>query len=200
MKRSIQLLSILIIVGWWFQLSSCCKPEISGNVPSTLRPQETGNWCWAATTQMLAQHLGIAVSQCALANERFGRTDCCDPETPNTTCPKRDECNRPGWLMLDFAGVSHTEKDTALSWQQLREQIFCSKKPMGYAYGTPGVVGHVLVIKGYITLAGTNYLVLNDPWAPCAGAERIITYEEYVDPAGSATHWTTFYDIKKKTP
>ena len=45
---------------------------------------------------------------------------------------------------------------------------------MGYAYGTPGVVGHVVVVKGYITVAGTNYVVLNDPWAPCEGTERLL--------------------------
>jgi hypothetical protein len=149
---------------------------------------------------MLAQHLSISVNQCDLANQRFGRTDCCDPQTANTTCPKRNECNMPGWPMLDFAGVKFSEKSTALTWDELKNQIYCSKKPMGYAYGTPGVVGHVLVVKGYITLAGTNYLVLNDPWAPCNGEERIITYNEYADPTGTSTHWTTFYNIEKKTP
>lgn len=29
---------------------------------------------------------------------------------------------------------------------------------MGYAYGGTGI-GHVLVIKGYVTVGGTNYLV-----------------------------------------
>lgn len=69
---------------------------------------------------------------------------------------------------------------------------------MGYAYGTPGVVGHVLVIKGYVTVGGTNYLVLNDPWSPCNGSERLITYNEYADPSGTATHWDTFYNLAKK--
>jgi len=181
-----------------FILSNCCKPEISGNVPNTLRSQETNNWCWAATTQMLAQHLGITVTQCSLSNQDLGRTDCCNPQTTGTTCPKRNECNEPGWLMLDYVGMKFSESNTALSWADLKNQIFCTKKPMGYAYGTPGVVGHVLVIKGYITLGGTNYLVLNDPWAPCAGQERTITYQEYADPAGTATHWSTFYNIEKK--
>ena len=69
---------------------------------------------------------------------------------------------------------------------------------MGYAYGTPGVVGHVVVIKGYITVAGTNYVVLNDPWAPCNGTERLLEYAFYADPAGTSTHWNTWYDIAKK--
>jgi len=176
----------------------CCNPEIIGSVANILRPQETGNWCWAATTQMLAQHFDIAVTQCDLANHRFGRTDCCDPETEGVPCPKRSECNSPGWPELDYAGLDFSETSTALSWSNIRKQIYCKKNPMGYAYGTPGVVGHVLVIKGYISVAGVDYLVLNDPWAPCVGAERLITYNEYADPAGSSTHWTTFYDLSKK--
>jgi hypothetical protein len=188
----------ILIGGVIFTLSSCCTPEIIGSVPNNLRTQETNNWCWAATTQMLAEHLGISVTQCDLANHRFGRTDCCDPLNAGTTCPKRAECNKPGWPELDFAGLKFTETNTALTWINLRKQIYCSKKPMGYAYGTPGVVGHVLVIKGYITVAGTDYVVLNDPWAPCVGSERLITYNEYVDPAGTSTHWSTFYNIDKK--
>lgn len=188
----------ILLGGVIFALTSCCTPEIIGSVSNQLRDQETNNWCWAATTQMLAQHFGISVTQCDLANQSFGRTDCCDPETDGTDCPKRDECNSPGWLMLDYVGLNFTEKATALSWADVRKKIYCGKKPMGYAYGTPGVVGHVLVIKGYITVAGTNYVVLNDPWPPCVGSERLITYAEYNDPAGSSTHWSTFYNIAKK--
>jgi hypothetical protein len=69
---------------------------------------------------------------------------------------------------------------------------------MGYAYGTDGVVGHVVVIKGYVSVGEANYLLLNDPWSPCAGGERLITYAEYANPAGSSTHWNTWYDIAKK--
>jgi hypothetical protein len=178
-------------------LSGCCKPEITGSVANTLRPQETNNWCWAATTQMLAAHNGVTVTQCSLANLRFGMTTCCTPENNGSTCPKNDDCNMPGWLMLTECGLTYNENGTALSWEDMRKQIYCSKKPMGYAYGTEGVVGHVLVIKGYLTLAGTNYLVLNDPWSPCNGEERIITYAQYADPAGTATHWNTWYNVKK---
>jgi hypothetical protein len=177
--------------------TGCCKPEVTGSVANTLRPQETNNWCWAATTQMLAAHFSVAVTQCSLANQRFGMTSCCSPENEGASCPKNGDCNKPGWLMLTECGLSYEESNAGLSWESLRKQIFCSKKPMGYAYGTPGVVGHVVVMKGYLTLNGTNYVVLNDPWAPCTGQERIITYDQYADPAGSSTHWRTWYNIKK---
>jgi hypothetical protein len=69
---------------------------------------------------------------------------------------------------------------------------------MGFAYGTPGVVGHVLVINGYLTTGKTRYLVLNDPWSPCSGSQRLIPYHSYVDPAGTQTHWNTWYDLARK--
>jgi len=72
MKKIFFSFGILLLA---FISAGCCNPEISGNVPNTLRPQQTNNWCWAATTQMLAQHLDIYVNQCDLANHRFGRSD-----------------------------------------------------------------------------------------------------------------------------
>ena len=189
---AVLLLAAVVIPG------CCCSPEIVGSVPNTLRPQQTNNWCWAAVTQMLAQHVGISVNQCDLANHRFGRTDCCTNEDAGSDCPKTVDCNMPGWPELDFAGVKFDGSSTSRTWEQLQSQIYCSEKPMGYAYGTSGVVGHVVLIKGYITVSGTNYVVLNDPWEPCEGAERLITYDEYADPAGTATHWNTWFDIAKK--
>ncbi len=105
---------------------------------------------------MLAEYLGLSVTQCALANHSFNKTNC------------------------------------------FKSQIYCAKKPMGYAYGTPGVVGHVVVIKGYVSVGNTNYVVLNDPWSPCQGAERLLEYTSYADPPGTATHWNTWYGIAKK--
>lgn len=184
----------LMACGW---IGCRCEPELIGSVPNNLRPQETNNWCWAAVTEMLAEEYGLAVDQCDLSNTALGRTDCCDPAMAGTTCPKDPDCNQPGWPMLTEAGLDYSESAAALSWADVREEIYCGKDPMGFAYGTPGVVGHVVVIKGYFTVGGIDYVVLNDPWAPCSGQERVITYDEYVDPAGTATHWNTWYNLRK---
>lgn len=189
---------ILGVIGILFLTQSCCTPALIGSVNNNLRPQQTNNWCWAATTQMIAENEGISVTQCDLANHRFTKTNCCNDQPNDETCRKTNDCNDPGWLELDFVGLKFTEVGTALSWTELQKSIYCNKDVMGYAYGTSGVVGHVLVIKGYITLSGTNYVVLNDPWSPCNGEERIITYDEYVNPAGTSTHWSTWYRISKK--
>ncbi len=180
-------------------IQSCCTPSTTiGSVNNTLRPQETNNWCWAAVTQMIAQNEGQIVTQCDLANHRFGKTNCCDFQNDGESCPKTNDCNNPGWLELDYAGVTFTTSDDGLSLSQLRKSIYCSKDVLGYAYGTPGVVGHVVAIKGYVKVAGVDYVVLNDPWSPCNGSERLITYQEYLDPAGARTHWKTWYKISKK--
>ena len=196
MKTS-QSLRVLAISA--FFLAGCCNDlGIASVLPDAVRPQETNNWCWAGTTQMLAEHFGLTVTQCSLANHRFNKTNCCTGQNAGATCPKTDDCNQPGWPELDFAGLKFSETSTALSWTALRRQLYCKKKPMGFAYGTPGVVGHVVVVKGYLNLLGREYVVLNDPWAPCQGQVRLITYAEYADPAGTATHWNTWYDIDKK--
>jgi len=147
---------------------------------------------------MLAEHLGLSITQCALANHSFNKTNCCTEQTSGTPCPKTNDCNTPGWVDLDFAGAKSSESASALSWDSVKSQIYCAKKPMGYAYGTPGVVGHVVVIKGYVSVGNTNYVVLNDPWSPCQGAERLLEYTSYADPPGTATHWNTWYGIAKK--
>ncbi|AXG69840.1 hypothetical protein KORDIASMS9_02068 [Kordia sp. SMS9] len=180
-------------------IQSCCTPStVIGNVNNILRPQETSQWCWAAVTQMIAENEGQFVTQCDLANHRFGKTNCCDFENAGQSCPKTNDCRTPGWLELDFAGVNFSTSNAGLSLAQLRKSIYCSKDVLGYAYGTPGVVGHVVVVKGYFSIGGTDYVVLNDPWSPCTGSERVITYAEYLDPSGPRTHWTTWYKTSKK--
>src|SRR5438132_12156053 len=88
-KFVLALLSVVLVIC----LSGCCRPEIIGSVPNTLRPQETNNWCWAATTQMLAEYMGLSITQCALANHRFNKTNCCNEQTSGTLQLKN--LNRP---------------------------------------------------------------------------------------------------------
>jgi len=193
-----RIFTILGIIGLLFFAQSCCSPGIIGSVNNTLQPQQTNNWCWAATTQMIAQNEGIFVTQCDLANFAFGKTNCCNDQPNDSSCRKTNDCNSPGWLQLDHVGLKFTETATALSWAQLKKSIYCSKDVLGYAYGQSGVVGHVVAVKGYVSVGTTNYFVLNDPWAPCSGEERLLEYNEYVNPTGASTHWATFYKISKK--
>ena len=177
-------------------LGGCCSASKADMVSSrhvTLRPQETANWCWAATTEMIAETQGETLEQCELANDRFGRTDCCEG-----ACPKNDDCNMPGWTMFTETGASLDTASSPLSWNAIKEQIYCDDRPMAYAYGPKtGGVGHVLVVYGYAELgsAGSQrYLFLKDPWSPCNGQDRAITYDEYSS-SGTTDHWSTMYNI-----
>jgi hypothetical protein len=189
-------------------LSSCCSPGVIGSLPVQRHAQETDNWCWAASGQMIMHYLGHDVSQCTQANTRFGRTDCCTIDlcpapTEAPTFDAAGNCNNcacPGWPQFDQFGFTFKRTNgTALSWSDLRSQVsnqqYCKKKPFAFSWGWTGGGGHMMVVKGFVTLAGVDYVVILDPWAPCSGDERIITYADYVDRAGSYTHWDDFYDI-----
>jgi len=171
-------------------LAGCCNPEPLKSLSMTLRPQETGMWCWAASGEMCMDFLGTDVQQCDEANKRFGRTDCCNSPVPNA-------CINGGWPEFDKYNFSASRtSDTALTWTQLTEQIYCKNKPIAYSWHWSGGGGHMMVARGYATIDGTNYVYINDPWAPNVGDQRIITYTAYVSGSGY-THWDDFYDIAK---
>ena len=54
----------------------------------------------------------------------------------------------------------------------------------------------MMVATGYVTVGGIDYVSILDPWAPCAGDSRIITYAAYVSGSGY-THWDDFHTIRK---
>ncbi len=171
----------------------CCPYKGVGTRTVTLRPQETNNWCWAASTQMVTESLGENIAQCDMANKRFNRNDCC-----TSGCPKNPACNKPGWTMFSQYGYDFDNSSTPLTWDQIKHQICKEKRPMAYAYGPKsGGVGHVVVIRGFSEVEGSRDLLLRDPWSPCNGSTRAITFQEYTNSL-TTNHWSTMYNIKKK--
>ncbi|MDH5835263.1 papain-like cysteine protease family protein [Luteimonas kalidii] len=184
MKRILLLLCLPLL------LAGCCRPPVIGSQPVTLRAQDTGMWCWAASAQMVMQHLGTNVSQCTQANDRFGRSDCCNSPVPNA-------CVNGGWPEFDRYGFSfQTTSDAPLSWADVRKEIHCRKKPFAYSWHWNGGGGHMMVVIGYVTIDGVNYVTINDPWAPGVGDQRVITYDAYVSGAGY-THWNDYYNVTR---
>jgi hypothetical protein len=181
---------ILIAVVIVLLLVGCvCDPAIIGSQPVTLRPQEQSNWCWAASGQMVMEFHGHNVSQCTQANNRLGRNDCCNDPTPGA-------CNSTGWPEFDKYDFSFlVTSNTALTWDQVTGQIYCSRRPIAFSWHWNGGGGHMMVLLGYVTLEGVNYVTINDPWAPNVGDQRIITYDHYVSGAGY-THWNDYYNIR----
>jgi len=86
---------------------------------------------------------------------------------------------------------------TALSWEQVKNQIYCAKKPFAFSWHHNKGGGHMMVVIGYVTVNGTNYVAINDPWLPNIGDQRIITYNSFVS-GSDYTHWDDFYNVTKK--
>jgi hypothetical protein len=175
-------------------LSGCCTPDANlGSVNLTSTDQHQSNWCWAASGEMTMNFLGAnpSVVQCDEANKRFGRTDCCNNPTPSA-------CNNGGWPEFDKYGFTadHTS-DAALSWDDVKKQIYCRHKAFCNTWHWSGGGGHMMVISGYMVLDGVQYVYLRDPLPVGVGSSRWITYARYVSGPGY-THWDDYYNITKK--
>jgi hypothetical protein len=170
------------------------QTQVALNV--ALRPQETNMWCWAASGRMAMEFLGHDTAQCTQANRRFNRNDCCNIQR----CPDPvddHECVRGGWpefSKYDFSS-RHTS-NAALSWDDLWDQIHCRRAPVAFSWHWPGGGGHMMVAHGLRVLDGTRMVEVSDPWGPCDGDHRFITYAAYVEVAGNHTHWDDYYDIE----
>lgn len=181
---------------YWLRDASY-RPSVSLGI--TNRPQQTSMWCWAASGQMCMEYFGSAVAQCTQANNRLGRSDCCQI----TLCPTPNNahaCASGGWPEFPTYGFSaSTTSNAALSWDDLWNQIGCQRKPISFTWAWTGGGGHMMVARGVrIESNGTTRMVqVNDPWSPCTGSQRWITYEAYVSLAGSYTHWNDYYNITR---
>ncbi len=207
LKKLKPVLFLLSFFGLLIGMTGCCIPKLTTSLNVTLHPQETVNWCWAASGQMVMDYLGHNVSQCTQANNRFNRTDCCNIDLcPSPTEPPQYQglncinCACPGWPEFDKYGFTFKMTNySPLTWDKLREQLsnqtYCKKKPFAFSWGWLGGGGHMMVAKGYITLLGFNYVAILDPWAPCIGDERIITYDLYNADPKDHTHWRDYYDV-----
>ena len=148
-------------------------------------------WCWAASGRMVMEFLGAPVEQCRQANQRFNRNDCCNHPVPGG-------CVMGGWP--EFNKYNFTFRMTSrepLTWNAMREQISCKNRPFAFSWAWNGGGGHMMVLIGYATVNGVNYVTINDPWAPNVGDQRIITYDAYSTGSGY-THWDDYYDVVRQ--
>jgi hypothetical protein len=178
-------------------LSACCHPPLVATIDVPKLPQQASNWCWAASGEMTMRFLGHDVAQCVEANNRFGLTTCCENNSGS--------CNNGGWPEYEkYHFAADQTSNTALTFSQIKTQIYCRKKPVAFSWHWPGGGGHMMVVKGYLTVNGVQYVDINDP-EPYAnlntltgGTESIITYADYVSAPGDHTHWNDYYNITYK--
>lgn len=176
-----------------------CQTPIISSLPVTLHAQETGDWCWAASAQMIMDYLGQKVAQSIQANNRFARTDC-----PASQCSKpaaSPPCQGGGWPEFRKYGFAFKKtSDAGLTWDQLRNEVAngqeCGRRPFAFTWHWEAGGGHMMVVNGYVSVAGTNYVSILDPLPSCRGEARIITYDFYNSSPGDHTHWNDYYDIR----
>lgn len=165
--------------------------------------QETNNWCWAASAQMLMRYIGnVNVAQCVQANDRFGRTDCCQSPVPNS-------CIQPSWPDMPRYGFSQGTGG-ALSWDAVRRELANGGpyrgRPFGFSWGwlsrdamgtlRPNGSGHMMVAVGYFDGPSGRWVEVHDPWPPNVGDHRFDLYDFYVADPASHVHWTDFFNIR----
>jgi hypothetical protein len=180
-------------------------------LPLTLHWQQTSEWCWAASGQMVMDFLGPRdVPQCYQANQHYPRNDCC-------SCPTPDECVKPGWPDFSTWGYNSTETQwgTPLSWSQVMDEID-SGRPFTFDWAWNGGGSHVMVAYGYLNFdfpgfpfLSTNWVFLANPLppqgrcgtgenasGPFGGDDEVVTYSEFVGgPGYDHTHGADIYNV-----
>lgn len=181
--------------GPGFSSPACNLPK-SITLPVVLSPQELGYWCWAASGQMVMANFGESVTQCTQANEYFGHfpPDCC----PSATAAAN--CDAGGWPTFSMHKIafSQTQDGTALSLNQLTQQLGCRHLPVAFTWKYNGGSGHMMVAIGYNLLGPTPLIEVDDPGPPKVGGHHFFTYDEYVAAIGDHTHWKDMYNFSKQ--
>lgn len=189
---------VVTAIGTAMIAIGCCSPREAESLVVTMHPQETDVWCWAASGQMVMDYLGHDVHQCTQADNRFGRTDCCNQPVP-------DGCVQTGWPEFTKYNFTYVKtSDAPLTWETLKSEIStgnkCGNRPFCFTWKWtgPGGGGHVMVAVGYQTitlLTGPLDLVeIIDPLPVNQGTHKWISYSAYVSGAYYA-HWDDYYRV-----
>lgn len=191
-------------------------------------PQAGSNWCWAATSQMVMELLGVEqpeACQCRQAEQVLGVAGCC--ATPSACVPAGEvpaRCDdarwpafveRPDRYSFDYRttcdALPQRQDDEGcdarpLGWQELAAEI-CAGRPVLASFRSPGSTrGHLIVVKGFSTHYGRRVLVV-DPKSLCPPGRDCegeldegywLSYEEYAAGWGGLVHWVDFYGIRKR--
>ncbi len=190
-------------------LAGCCNPPDVATLDIPTQPQMASNWCWDASQKMILDFLGTAVphSECVGANNEFSRTDCCNADSSGNT---PSACNNGGWPQIPTSGTGiydYTDTQTsnaALPYSTIQSRIYCAKQPIGFSWHWPSGGGHYMVITGYMTVGGIQYVNVNDPEphtnlnTPNGGTATVMTYDNYVSEPGNHTHWRDDYLFVKQ--
>lgn len=163
------------------------------SLPVSLLGQETEQWCWAASGQMIMLSLGatVDVRQCTQACKEFTCLSCCDQSPP-------DNCVKGGWPEFEKYGFSAQYREWELSWEELVAEIDAGR-PVAFSWwwtspSSVGAAGHMMVAYGYDTTNGAKTVRVWDPLPVGSGDAHDMSYDEYVQ-GPDHSHWRDYYAI-----
>lgn len=184
-----------------------CNPPKSQMLNVRLFPQETGEWCWAATGQTTMRHIGnVDVPQCVQANNRLshltGGANCCGTPVPS-------DCIHGGGPEYGKYGFSHTES-SVLSWYDVRRQLANGGpfrgRPFGFSWTwlakdsdgkiVPSGSGHIMIAIGYASSSSGDFVEVMDPWAPGVGDHRFDLYSFWRNDPADHVHGNDYINIR----
>ncbi len=163
--------------------------EVSAGLFEQQKQQQT-QWCWDGTSVSIANYIkrwGNGWNQCSVANNQFGRNDCCWNGSSAS-------CNRPWyeWKGLETVGCSGGVVWRALNWDEVIRELD-NKRPMTAGVFWSGGGGHAVNITGayesqnWWTGATDRYLIIDDPWEP---SRSILTYDSFRNSYKSTGTWS----------
>lgn len=178
-------------------LGACCKIPTNAVLGVPVTGQQESNWCWAASGQMTMNYIHPAsnVIQCTEANQNFGQTSCC--QTPGSTQCNNKNGSWPNYGLYNFNAdmTDYTGTANATSFLAIQSQIACAGKPFAFSWHWAGGGGHMMVVVGYSTVDGVNYVTFNNPLPVNTGKQYIYTYDTWVQNPGQYTHWRDYTNI-----
>jgi hypothetical protein len=146
-------------------------------LPVPIYGQEQTNWCWAASTQMIAAYNGIKIKQCDLANAHTGRTDCC---TSWFAAGNTRMCNVEGSFMLTDLGLTDFETTgSALDFESLYVNIQ-KNMPEGFSWHWNSGGGHLMVTVGAKHINNVQWVTVNNPEPVGVGDQYDQLYTDWV--------------------
>lgn len=174
-----------------------CRPPVQYLLDVPYSQQQLGNWCWAAAGEMVMKYHTVNVTQCQQASD-LTRLSCCAVSLP-------DRCNVTGWPDFKRYGftMSPPTRNAALSWTDVRDQIYCKGLPFTFSWHFDTGGGHIYVAIGFQTKEGIDYVELHDPQpynplSVISGDHAIIPYDVYNKGFPGTSHWDDYYNIKKR--
>jgi hypothetical protein len=124
----------------------------------TMQHQQQGNWCWAATTVSVTHYYqpGSTLTQCALVNQRRGRTDCC-ASGGSADCNKGDDTSQA------LAAVNHlgSRQESAATRQQVVDELAAGRPVALRIVWGAGPGAHAIAIDG---MDEGDLVSIADPW------------------------------------